>query len=167
MNTSPHHDRLPDPVEQEAFYRDVPTKRAIAWLVDVVITVVLTVIAVPFTLFTALFYLPVLYLLVAIIYRSASMAAGSATLGMRLTGIVVLDRNGERLDPISAILHTLGYVVSMSMVIPQLISIAMMLTSEKRQGLSDLVLGTVALNRAAETFGAARADRVPGTTQRP
>ncbi|APX88469.1 hypothetical protein BV394_00940 [Brevirhabdus pacifica] len=166
MHTQPIHHRLPDPVEQEEFYRDVPTKRAIAWIVDVLITALLTALVVPFTLFTALFYLPFLYMLVGWIYRSASMASGSATLGMRLTGLVVLDRDGDRLDAATAVLHTTGYVASMSFVIPQLVSVALMLTSARRQGLSDMVLGTVALNRAAEFHEPARREGRDGAAGR-
>ena len=50
-----------------------------------------------------------------------------------------------------AFLHTLGYTVSIGMPLLQVISIVLMLTTERAQGLSDHVLGTVALNRRAMT----------------
>lgn len=48
-----------------------------------------------------------------------------------------------------AALHTLGYTISVSMVFPQAIPIILMLTPARSQGLTDIVLGTTALNRAA------------------
>ncbi|MGJ8558402.1 MAG: RDD family protein, partial [Sulfitobacter geojensis] len=41
----------------------------------------------------------------------------------------------------------LGYSVSFAIPVLQLISIVLMLTSARRQGLTDMVLGTVALNK--------------------
>lgn len=155
MTSDTLYSGLPDPDTQEAFYRDVPTKRAVAWAIDVVITSLLTLIALPFTLFTALFYLPVLYMIIAFVYRAATIAGGSATLGMRLTGLQILNHKGERLDPLTAILHVSGYVASMTMVVPQIISVALMLTSARRQGLTDMVLSTAAVNRAARPFAGA------------
>jgi hypothetical protein len=35
------------------------------------------------------------------------------------------------------------------MVLPQIVSIILMLTSERRQGLTDMFMGTAAINRAA------------------
>jgi hypothetical protein len=46
-------------------------------------------------------------------------------------------------------LHTLGYTLTIATLLPQLLSIALMLTGARGQGLSDLVLGTVAINRPA------------------
>ena len=56
-------------------------------------------------------------------------------------------RDDERFDLSTAFLHTAGFVVSFAMPLLQLISIVLMLSSERRQGLTDMVLGTVALNR--------------------
>jgi uncharacterized RDD family membrane protein YckC len=110
---------------------------------------VLTLLIVPFTAFTALFFLPLLYLVVNVTYRIATLSGGSATPGMRLVAIELRTRHGERLDLPHAALHSLGYAVSVAMVLPQVVSVALMLSTPRGQGLSDLVLGTAAINRPA------------------
>ncbi len=57
--------------------------------------------------------------------------------------------DGARLDGGSALLHTVGYTVSMAVPILQIISILLMLTTARGQGLSDHMLGTVMLKRRA------------------
>jgi uncharacterized RDD family membrane protein YckC len=140
---------LPDPDHQAEFYADVPMKRGLAWIVDMVLIAILTVVIIPFTAFTALFFLPVLFLMVSFTYRLVSLARKSATPGMRLLSIEFRDRSGRRFDLATAFLHTLGYTLTIATLLPQLLSIGLMLTSARGQGLSDLVLGTVAINRPA------------------
>ncbi|SNX67605.1 RDD family protein [Cereibacter ovatus] len=142
-------DPLPDPVRHAEFYADVPTKRGLAWIVDTILIALLTALIVPFTAFTALFFLPFLYLCVGVAYRTVSLARQSATPGMRLMAIGMRNARGERFTLPEAFLHTLGYTVSIGMVLPQVVSVVLMLTSARAQGLTDHVLGTVALNRAA------------------
>ena len=140
---------LPDPDRQAGFYSGVPTKRLIAWIVDVVLTAIVTAVIVPFTAFTALFFLPVLYLTVDFFYRWITISGRSATFGMRLTGIEFRRADGSRFDGGTAFLHTLGYLVAIGMVLPQVLSGLLMLGTGRGQGLGDLVLGSVAINRAA------------------
>jgi uncharacterized RDD family membrane protein YckC len=140
---------LPDPEYHAEFYEGVALKRGVAWIIDTVLTVILTAIIVPFTAFTALFFLPVLYLMVNAAYRWFTLSSGSATFGMRITAIEFRRADGRAFDAGTALLHTLGYLISISMVLPQLLSIAMMLLSPRGQGLTDMVLGSVAINRAA------------------
>jgi uncharacterized RDD family membrane protein YckC len=140
---------LPDPERAPELYADVPVKRLVAWVVDFLLIAVLTAIVVPFTFFTGLFYLPVLFLFVGFLYRWATIASGSATWGMRLAAIEFRDASGARFDSATAFMHTLGYTVSVSVFPLQLVSIVLMLVSERRQGLTDHVLGTAALNRRA------------------
>lgn len=138
---------LPDPDHQAEFYTGVAAKRAMAWLVDTLIAAALTALVLPFTAFTGLFFLPVLYAFVSFLYRWISLARSSATPGMRLTGIEFRRADGTVFDRATAFLHTLGYVVSFSMVLPQILSAALMVFTARGQGLTDLVLGSVALNR--------------------
>jgi uncharacterized RDD family membrane protein YckC len=140
---------LPDPDRHAEFYAGVPTKRALAWLADMVLIGVVTAIIVPFTAFTALFFLPFLFLVVGFVYRTLTLAGGSATWGMRLMAIELRDFRGQRFDLATAILHTLGYTVSIGMVAPQVLSAALMLLTPRAQGLTDLLMGSVAINRAA------------------
>lgn len=143
--------RLPDPDRHAEFYADVTTKRAIAWVIDTVAIGTLCAVVVVLTLFTAVFVLPVLYLSIGFVYRWVFLTRASATPGMRLASILFLDRTGARLDAPTAFLHTLGTSLSFLFVIPQIASVAMMMTNRRGQGLTDMVLGTVAMNRAAET----------------
>jgi uncharacterized RDD family membrane protein YckC len=137
----------PDPDTQPQFYAAVPTKRLVAWILDMVLIVVICLIIVPFTAFTGLFFFPFLMLVVGFIYRIATLAGGSATWGMRLMSVEIRQGDDRPLDGATAFLHTLGYSVSFAIPVLQLISIVLMLTSARRQGLTDMVLGTVALNK--------------------
>ncbi|MDW3116735.1 RDD family protein [Roseovarius pacificus] len=140
---------LPDPITQPEFYSDVPAKRLLAWVVDTVLIVLICLLIVPFTAFTGLFFFPFLLLVVGFAYRVVTIARGSATWGMRLVSLEFRKLDGQRFDLSMALLHTLGLTISFGFPILQVISIVLMLTTERGQGLSDHVLGTVALNRRA------------------
>lgn len=140
---------LPDPDLNADFYAGVPAKRALAWVVDTILTAVLTAVIVPFTAFTALFFLPLLFLAVSFFYRWISIAGGSATPGMRLMAIEFRRADGALLDGGTALVHTLGFLFSIGLVLPQVLSALLMVFSDRRQGLTDLVLGTVAINKTA------------------
>lgn len=149
MSASNAHWGLPDPEIKPEFYADVATKRFLAWIVDTILIALLCLIIIPFTAFTAIFFLPLLYLLVGFVYRTLSLANRSATPGMRLMAVEIRSHDGRKLDLPMAALHTLGYTVSVSMVLPQIVSMVLMLTSARGQGLTDMILCTAALNRAA------------------
>ncbi|MEL6451314.1 MAG: RDD family protein [Pseudomonadota bacterium] len=140
---------LADPVTQPQFYRDVAAKRLVAWVIDTVLVLVICVIIVPFTAFVAAFFFVGLMAIVGFLYRIITLTAGSATWGMRLMAIEFRDASGARLDLGQAFLHTLGYTLSWAFTPLQLISIVLMATSARGQGLTDMVLGTAALNRRA------------------
>lgn len=140
---------LPDPDTQPEFYADVPMKRLVAWLFDTVMIVILCVLILPFTAFTGLFFFPVMVLVIGFAYRVVTLTSRSATWGMRLMAIELRSASGERFGLPLAFAHTLGLSVSFAMPLLQVISIVMMLTTARRQGLSDQLLGTVAINRAA------------------
>lgn len=140
------HNPQPDPIRHAAFYQGVLSKRFIAWLLDVVLIGIVTAVIVPFTAFTALFFLPVLFLMVGFFYRWITLSGRSATFGMRLMNIEFLDRSGQRFDAGIALLHTLGYSLSMASILPQVASLALMLFTQRGQSLYDLVLGAVAIN---------------------
>ncbi len=140
---------LPDPVTQVAFYRDVPAKRLIAFVIDTVIITLIALLLVPLTAFSAVFYFAFLLWVVAFVYRVVTLARRSATPGMRLVGIEFRTIHGEHLDRGLALAHTLVFMMSMSLVFPQILSVILMLTGARGQGLGDLLLGTAAINRAA------------------
>ncbi|MEM0946600.1 MAG: RDD family protein [Pseudomonadota bacterium] len=138
---------LPDPLARPEFYAGVPLKRALAWGVDSGIILLLTGLVSLVTV-VGLFFLPAMFLLIGFLYRWVTIANGSATPGMRLLSIELRDRDGSHLDAGQAFLHTAGYSVSVAVFPLQLISIALMLISDRGQGLTDHILGTTALTRA-------------------
>jgi len=142
---------LPDPYDQPDFYASVPVKRLIAWIIDSVIIVTLSVMVVVLTAFVGLFIWPLLFLVIGFAYRVVTLANGSATFGMIFAGIELRGPDGARFDMPLALAHTAGYTLSFAFVILQVISVVMMLTGARGQGLTDAFLGTVAVNRRAVT----------------
>ena len=140
---------LPDPVREPAFYQGVATKRALAWAADAGITLVLCVLALPFTTFSGLFVWGWLWMAVGFLYRWGSLAGLSATGGMALMGLTLRERDGSRLSPATAFAHTMGYSLSLAVFPLQLISAALMAGLGRGQGLTDMLLGTAAINRPA------------------
>jgi uncharacterized RDD family membrane protein YckC len=82
-------------------------------------------------------------------YRVVTIARGSATWGMRLVAIEFRAADGRRFDLGLAFAHTLGLTLCFALPLLQVASVVLMLTRPRGEGLSDLVLGTVALNRRA------------------
>ena len=137
---------LPLPETQPEFYQDVNSKRFMAWIIDIVLISAITAVLTVFSLFTALFFLPFLYATVGFIYRWAGLSRYSATVGMRVMSVEFRKADGEDFDGGTAFLHTLGYYLSVAVFPARLVSIILMLMSERKQGLTDMVLGTVLLN---------------------
>ncbi|WP_102109297.1 RDD family protein [Oceaniglobus roseus] len=140
---------LPDPDRDADFYADVATKRFFAWLIDVLLIGLISVLTLPFTLFLGLFFFPLIWITVGFLYRTASLANRSATPGMRVMSIEFRTARGETFDLTAALLHTIGYTASMTVFPLQLVSVVLMLTTSRGQGLTDHLLGTAAINRAA------------------
>ncbi|PYE85641.1 RDD family protein [Pseudoroseicyclus aestuarii] len=138
---------LPDPEARPEFYAGVPVKRGLAWLVDVTLVAILSALLLPFTLFIALLFFPLLMMCVGFFYRWATLSWWSATPGMWLAGIELREGDGAPLRSGTAMAHTLGYEVSVAIFPLQLASAAMMLLGPRGQGLSDALLGTAAINR--------------------
>ena len=73
---------------------------------------------------------------------------GSATFGMRIMAIELRHASGHQLDFITSVFHTIGLYVSYAFVLVQLLSIGMIVMREDRKSLTDMVIGTVIVNRA-------------------
>jgi uncharacterized RDD family membrane protein YckC len=138
---------LPDPDRQPEFYASVPSKRLLAWVIDMVVILLLSLLAVVLTAFVGAFVWPLLVLVIGFAYRVVTIANGSATWGMRFAGLELRRADGSRFDLPMALAHTTGYTVSIALPVLQVISIVMMLTGARGQGLTDAFLGTVAINR--------------------
>lgn len=138
---------LPDPDTAPQFYEGVPAKRLVAWLVDVVLVLALSLLIVLATFFLAVFIFPLVLLMVNLGYRSYFVARNSATPGMRFVGIELRNREGAHLEPMEAVLHTIAYTLVAALLLPLVISIVLILTSPRKQGLHDMFMGTAAINR--------------------
>ena len=138
---------LPDPQTRADFYAGIRTKRLIAWVFDVVLIGVISAILVPFTAFAALFFFPFFMLVIGFFYRWFTLSAGSATWGMALMAVQLREGDGHKLSGSTAFWHTVGYSVSIVVAPMQLISVIMMCVTDRRQGLTDLILNTAAINR--------------------
>jgi len=145
---------LPDPDRDRQFYDGVRTRRLIAWVVDLAIILLIGVpLATLFGLMTLGFGFAIFPLIVAVVgffYRTATLAGGSATWGMRFTGIELRRGDGTRFDLTTALLHTALYTLCISVVVLQVISCFTILGTRYRQSLGDMVLGTTAINRPAD-----------------
>lgn len=139
--------QTPDPDLHRDLYDGVPTKRLIAWVLDMIVIIGMCLVILPFTAFTGVFFFPFLMLVVGFIYRVMTLSSGSSTWGMRLMAMELRDVRDRPFDFGTALFHTLGYSISWAMAPLQLISMIMMCVTERKQGLSDIVLGSVAVNK--------------------
>ena len=151
MTVSDTFPGLPHPDTRPDLYDGVVPKRGVAWLVDSILIALLTllvaVLLAPVTLLMSVVFIVPLYAVLGFLYRWVTIARASATPGMRFAAVELRDRFGQPLDSGAALLHTLGYSLSLAVFPLQFISIALMLISERGQGLTDHVMGTTALNR--------------------
>ena len=145
---------LPDPERDPQFYDGVTTRRFVAWCVDLLIVLLVGVpLATLFglmTLFVGFSIFPLIVAGVGFAYRVLTIAGGSATWGMRFTGIELRRGDGSRLDFPYALAHTVLYAVCVGFFPLQLVSCATILGSRYRQSLGDMLLGTTAINRPAD-----------------
>lgn len=139
--------RQPDPLTQPEFYSGVAFKRGVAWLFDTILIAGITLLLAVVTLGLGLFFLVPLFFIVSFLYRVITLTGRSATPGMRLMNVMLLTREGERFDFGHALLHTIGYTLSIGTMLIQLLSVVLMLTSARGQSLTDIVMGSVAINR--------------------
>jgi uncharacterized RDD family membrane protein YckC len=147
-------DGLPDPERDRQFYAGVPARRLAAWFVDLAIILTVGVpAAILFGLVTlgvgfALF--PLIVAGVGFFYRTATIAGGSATWGMRVMGIELRRGDGTRFDFLTALAHTAIYTVCIGFVVLQLVSCLTILGTRYRQSIADLILSTTAINRPVD-----------------
>jgi len=145
---------LPDPELDRQFYAGVPTRRVVAWVLDLII---ILAVGVPIGLFFGLVTLgfgfalfPFILAAVALAYRTATLKSSSATLGMRFTGIEFRRGDGSRFDALTAFLHSAIWTVCFSAIVLQFVSCLAILGTRYRQSISDVILGTTAINRPAD-----------------
>lgn len=138
---------LPDPDHEPGLYRDLVLKRFIAWVIDLVITLAITAVIVILTVFLGLFFLPLLWIVVSVTYRTVMLTNYSATAGMLLVALRLRHLDGRRPDPVVCLWHAILFSTSMATVLGQIVSVGLMLITPYRQALNDLILGTTMINR--------------------
>lgn len=138
---------LPDPVYQSEFYDGIALKRLSAWVLDTIIVTAITLLVGLLTLSLAWIFFAVFFAVINFVYRWLTLRSGSATWGMRIMAMEIRNTQGARLSGGEAALHTLGFVISMTFIPLQLISMALMAFGPSHKGLHDLALGTAAINR--------------------
>jgi len=140
---------LPDPTHDPAFYDGVLPKRLFAWMIDVgLIMAVMLILSILSAGIFFLLWLPI-HAAVSFLYRWQTLKTRSATLGMRVMNIELRGPSGAPLTGPQAALHTATYLIGATMLVVQLISIAMMIGRPFGRGLPDELVGTVMINRPA------------------
>lgn len=145
---------LPDPDRDPQFYEGVPARRLAAWVIDVIIVLAMGLpLALAFGIVTLGFGFVLFWFLVSAVsyvYRLVTLTNGSATWGMRMMGIEFRRHDGTRFDVITAALHAGIYMISMGVIVLQALSCLMIVGTRYRQGLSDIILRTTAINRPVD-----------------
>ncbi len=140
---------LPDPELQPEFYKDVPVKRTLAWVVDLLVTLALTLVGVVATFFIGAFFLPVLFATITVAYRTVMLARYGATLGMMMTALSWRGLDGNLPDTATAFYYSVVNALQWVVIPLQIGSIAMILLTPYRQGLNDILFRTTMLHRVA------------------
>lgn len=141
-----------DAQTQPELFEGVLSRRIIAFVVDAVIIVALTIPAALVVLVLGLvtlglgwFLFAPLFAIVALGYVAFTLGGrGSATVGMRMAGIEVRTWNGAPMFPLLAIMHSVVFWFSVSLLTPLILIVG--LFTARKQLLHDLLLGTVAVN---------------------
>lgn len=153
--TSYHsHAASADPIADPTAYEGVRTRRSFAFLVDATVvlflmTVASIVIAVlgVFTLGLGWLLFPAVWPVVAILYTLLTLGGPhSATPGMRFTGIEMRTTQGEPMNYALALVHSLGFWLSVTILTPLILVVA--LFTPRKQLLHDLLIGIVAVRSA-------------------
>lgn len=107
---------IPDPVRDSQFYEGVPLRRFAAFVIDFIVILLLTLVAMlivalaTFGLGTPLMF--IILTMTGFMYRWLMLKQRSATVGMILTGIEIRNAQGEKVDSGTAFVHTLGFLVT-------------------------------------------------------
>ena len=153
--TAPH---AYDPWLQPDLFAGVLTKRFFAFLIDLLVLSIPIVLMSIFILIFGVITLGLGWFLFgllspiavvwALIYYGASLGGvHGATVGMRMMGIQMRTRTGDRPYFMLGIIHAILYWASVSLLTPFIVLVG--LFNGRRQLLHDLVLGTVFINTNA------------------
>jgi uncharacterized RDD family membrane protein YckC len=140
-----------DPVARPELYEGVRTRRSFAFLIDAAIILALMAIAsIAIAIFGVLtlglgwLLFPAVWPVVAILYSLLTLGGpSSATIGMRAAGIEMRTLDGGRFDHGLALVHSLFFWFSVTLLTPLILLVA--LFTPRKQLLHDLALGVMAV----------------------
>jgi uncharacterized RDD family membrane protein YckC len=144
---------LPDPLTDSRLYDGVRTRRVLAFLFDVVIVAILTLLAAVLVFFLGIVTLGLGWLLYAILWPAVALVycaftlggANSATPGMRAFGLEMRTLDGGTMNPVLAMLHSILFYASISLLTPLVLLVS--LIADRKRLVQDLIIGTVVVNR--------------------
>ena len=149
MDTMSSQPRYPSDMTDPRLLDGVRTRRIIAFLIDIAMITALVVVGAIVVFFLGiitfglgfLFY-SLLVPAVALIYNGMTLSSpSSATIGMRMTGIKMTLKTGDRPDFITGAIHALLFYVSVSILTPFIVLFSL-INVEKRL-LHDILIGAV------------------------
>jgi uncharacterized RDD family membrane protein YckC len=145
---------LPDPQSHPELFQGVLARRAVAWLIDLVVLGMLVLALLLGGLFFGVVTLGLGFLALPIAVPVAVLAyyaltlgsAMRATLGMRAMDIVLTPARGRPLDGWAILIHPLVFWVTVWISWP--ITVAIALFTPRRQLVHDLIAGTLMVRRS-------------------
>jgi uncharacterized RDD family membrane protein YckC len=142
-----------DPAAQPELYDGVRTRRIFAFLVDAAVILFLMVLASFVVAVLGLFtfglgwlLFPLIWPFVAILYTMFTLGGPhSATPGMRFNGIQMRDRDGAPMYPLLALVHAVGFWLSVTILTPLVLLVSLL--SPRKRLLHDILIGTIVIRR--------------------
>jgi uncharacterized RDD family membrane protein YckC len=152
MNTTIEHETLH--VVEDIRLTGVRTRRVYAFLIDAMIVFLLSipVSIVIFllgivTLGLGFFLYAIMFPVLAITYVAYTMGSeDQATVGMKANDIYLSRLDGGRIDPMTAIVHSVLFWAGNAILTPLVLLVT--LFSDSKRTLHDLLLGTIVLRRS-------------------
>lgn len=144
-----------DPATQPEYFEGVRTRRVVAWLIDVTIVALLTVLAaIAFFIFGlltlglgwALYWIfPAISTVIAVFYYGLCYTGTkSATLGMRAVDLEMRTWYGGPAYFLLGAVHAVFYWVSISFLTPFILLVVFF--NDRKRTLHDMLLGTIVVN---------------------
>jgi uncharacterized RDD family membrane protein YckC len=156
---------LPDPQTAPQLFDGVLTRRAFAFVIDVILLCMIVAaiclvgfIAGFFSFGVAWLFIPIVVPFAILGYYSRTLGSASrATVGMKAMDIVLVPARGYPLDGLKILIHPLVFWITVWVAWP--ISLVVALFTPRRQMVQDLVTGTLMLRRSpmARHWGSVRA----------
>ena len=141
-----------DPVTQPRLFRGVIRKRIVAFIVDAIIILVLTIVAYVVVGLLGILTLGLAWLLFGLVFPAVGLGynaltiggVNSATIGQRMMGLEVRMWFGGRVTPLIAAFHALLFWFSLAIFCPILL---WALFDPRKRCLHDILAGVVVIDR--------------------